>query len=490
MNSFFKNIIKEKNGNLFQLIFFTSLFVFLIFIMKNAFSVDFFLDDFFFLKVGKADSIIEFINFFSPIKDYFYRPIPTELFYLIINLTQQNLFIAHSIVFIFYFIGLIFLFKSSEILTKNRTFSYIFIFIYAISYTHVFQLYQLATFIEIALFTFLSISFYFYLKKKYLLSFLFFIFALMSKETAVLFPILLFLYEVIFNRKIKKHMILRISLLFIISAIFVLIYKHATSSVLVLENYKIIMDPKLILNNSIWYLLWGLGIPNFVPNYIQSIFFKPTPDFWNLLSDDRIRFYFYILILYYSLLIPLILIIIYRAKRNAYKLISALILLGVLFFIFLAPTIPTIHRWIVRLTIPMIFISAIYAVIIYLSYKRGGFVRFVSLITIILYFVLSSISITIHEQSGLFLMNSQTIKNFRSHLTKNEEAIKNFNTIYFVSSSDKNYGGSIELKNMLGSYYFTDTFFPNENKIIIYGHDERFIPRHSFVIESKDIAQW
>lgn len=480
-------LIDMLSRNKVTSIFFLCLFFFIVLLMQNAFKVQFFLDDYFFLKVGKADSLSDVVRFFSPYKDYFYRPVPTEIFYFIINLVNRNLIITHSIVFVTYFLGLIFLYKSSLEISKNKIFSYILTFLYAINFTHVFQLYQVATYIEICLFTFLCGSFYFYIKKRYFLSILFYILALMSKESAVLFPALILLLEVILIRKFDKHFFLRLGLFGILSVIFVLIFKYATSQVLLIDTYKIILEPNLIFNNSMWYFLWAIGVPNFVPNYIQSIFFKPLPDFWNLFLANDIKHFFYSFILFYFILISGFLIT-FLENNKKIKYLLLIIGLIILFYLFISPTIPTIHRWMVRLTVPLIFISCINAIIIYLLYQKAGFYRLVSIVLLVLYTYLNVMGIKIHESSGLFLLNTQTINNFDEYVKKNKNEIDKFNTIYFVDSSpDENYGGSEEIKNMLGSDYFTDTFFPNQNKKIIYGHEVKIIPEGSFVIKSGDL---
>jgi hypothetical protein len=142
------------------------------------------------------------------------------------------------------------------------------------------------------------------------------------------------------------------------------------------------------------------------------------------------------------------------------------------------------------LTIPSIFLCLIIALPIYLGIKQKNFLRLVSLIVLILYVFMNIIGIKLHESSGLFEMNSQTIRTARKYFKENKSSITGLGTIYFVDSSKKNSGGSEELKNMFGGDYFVDTFFPNQKIIIIYGHKQRKIPPHSFVIYSNDILKW
>lgn len=485
-----KNISTYIKKNNSEIIFFGFLFTFILLLMKGAFAVDIYVDDFFFFKISKANSIPEFLNFFSPFRDYFYRPIPTELYYFLLNKFNQNLILAHSISFSTYFIGLIFIFKSTKFISKNLLFSYLFTFIYAINFTHVFQLYQLNTYQEICLLTFLSISFYLFISKKWVLSLLFYVFALMSKETAILFPVLIIGYELFKTRKVEKRH-LKIFLPFlIVSIIFIIFYYLSSLNVSEIDTYKIILSPKLIINNTIWYLLWSMGVPNFIPNYIQSIFFKPLPEFWNLMTSSQIKHYFYLLIIFYSLFFPLFISVILKQKKLAIRYLSLILILLFFFLLFLSPTIPIIHRWMVRLTVPLLFISAVYALVIYLGLKQDRFLKSISVMVLSLYVVISIVGIRIHESSGLFEMNSSTIRNARSYFKDYRQSINKFNTIYFVDTSKYDFGGSEEIKNMLGGDFFVDTFFPDKKINIIYGHENKIIPPHSFVISSDDILKW
>ncbi len=307
-------------------------------LFKNAYSISFFLDDFFFLDIGHANNLWQFLNFFSPFKNYFYRPIPTETFYFIINYFGQDLIIAHTIVFVVYIIGVFYLLKITFFITQKRLFSYLLVFFYAINTVHIFQLYQLATFIEIALFTFLIVSFYYFITQKIFISLLFFIIALMSKETALLYPIFLFAYTY-FTEKVTNNFIKLLGLMFFISIIFLLIYHQSSqTAITTTDTYTIQLNPHLLLNNTVWYLLWSLGLPNFVPDYIKSIFFNPLPSFWNLMTDSTIRHYFYLLIAYFALFVPTYIVVLLRANNIQQKKILILTGFGLFFFlVFISP---------------------------------------------------------------------------------------------------------------------------------------------------------
>jgi hypothetical protein len=212
-----------------NLIFFLLLFLAIFLVFKNALGMHFMSDDFSFYRVSNAKSIHDFIYFFFPVKSYFFRPIPTEVYYFLIIKSGNNFLLGHLVGFATYFLGLIALFKISLKLTKKEGLSYLFTFMYGISFIHVFQLYMFNTFQEICLFTFLAVSFYLYLQNKLLPSLVFFLLALLSKETAILYPLTLVAYE---SFRTRRFNLIRKNLLFLfLSAVFAIIYKAGVSGV-------------------------------------------------------------------------------------------------------------------------------------------------------------------------------------------------------------------------------------------------------------------
>jgi len=185
-----KKICKENEWIYFLFIFiFISIFI----LFHKAFEINFILDDFIFLKLGKLQSINDFFHVFSPFKTFFYRPIPTEIFYYFINRTGNNIFISHLLVFFGYCVGVFFLYKCIEIITKGRNLSLFITFLYAIHFSHVFQLYELATFIEVSLFLFCTMATYHFLTKKYIPSLVFFYLRTSFKRKLTFFTAIFYL---------------------------------------------------------------------------------------------------------------------------------------------------------------------------------------------------------------------------------------------------------------------------------------------------------
>jgi 4-amino-4-deoxy-L-arabinose transferase-like glycosyltransferase len=242
-------------------IFYPSLFVF----FTN--------DDFFFLKIAQAKSLGDFLNFFNLIKrpDGFgmYRPLTTQVFYF---LGGKNPLAMHIISFIFFF-GIIYLvYKLALELFKNEKVALISAFLYGVSATHFGNLYYLATFQELGMTFFVLLSCLSFLKNKNLLSFIFFILAIMSKETAVITPLLLLLiyfFQKNSRRKAPSFRKLLLCLVPFVICIFAYLlirfrWYGFPSGDSYVWNFSIIKA----INTSFWYLLWSLNIPESLIDFV------------------------------------------------------------------------------------------------------------------------------------------------------------------------------------------------------------------------------
>lgn len=468
--------------------FFASLFTISLLIFKNAFSTYFFNDDFFFLRISRINNINQFVNFFSPIRQVSYKPISQEIFYLLTHFVNENVFIAHCFVFAIYFIGLFYLFKVIALLTKNKILAYLTTLFYAVSFTHVFQLYYLATFQDIAIFTFLCLSFFFFLKEKTVLSLIYFTLALLSKETAILFVPFLVLCKLFL---IKKTKFSKIYPFLFLGLIFIPIYQYGLRYVTSLDNYRIAFNPRLIANNSLWYFFWSLGFPNFTSLYFTSIFRPPITDFWKMLTNfPEIKLYYLLLIIYLSLLGVGIFFYLIKNKNKFIKLINVCLFGLLSFFIFLGPILFFEHRWMVRLAVPLIFISLIQGYIVNLLIKKQGIFTLLGLITVGLYLYLQILGISIHESSSTFLLESRFTKNAKRYFETNKKEILKHKNIYFIDKTKiipMPWGGSEKLKVTLSDQNFIDHYFPKTNLKAVYGFENKSIPKDSYVVNSFDI---
>lgn len=476
--------------------FFVFLFGLVAFSFRTAFSINFFSDDFFFLKISRVNNLSGFLNLFYPDKDYFYRPLATEFFYYVIHLLKENVWLGHGLAFIVFFIGVYYLYRSILHLSGNRILSYIAVLLYAINSVHVFQLYFLATFQEIALFTFLCVSFFHFLKQQYLFSLVAFVFALMSKETAILFPPFLLVFSLMYNRirKINKTKSRSVDWKTLVpylttTLVFALIYKSGISNTVSLENYRMQPDMKLAINNFIWYFLWGLGFPDFTPNYLTSLISYPPPQFWKLLDNfPSIRVYFIALACYLSLFIIASAFYLKKTiKQSKDNFLFILFCLGG-FAIFVGPVLFVFHRWMVRLTVPLIFLVLIQAFIIYAMIKSSGMSRIVGALLMASYVILNIMAIPIYESSSTYLLESRISGNVGKLMDRNRQEIVKYKYIYFKDIPDIDaFGQSRHLKTTLSDQNFLDHYLNGVNIKAVYGFENGNAPNDSYVISSVDL---
>lgn len=468
--------------------FFLLLFAFITFLFRNAFTTYFLNDDFFFLKITRINFFSQFINFFSPIRQYSYKPVSTEVFYFLIHLFNENIFIAHLLGFSIYFIGVYYLFKIILYLSKNKLLSYLTTGFYAINFTHVFQLYYLGTFQEVYLFTFLAISFYKFLVGKNIQAIMFFVLALLSKETAVLFAPFLVVFKLFVNKKIPWRKLLPY---IILGLLFTLTYQYSLKYVTLLENYKIDLNPRLFINNLMWYFLWSLGLPNFTSLYFTSIFKPPIPEFYKiLLNFPEIKTYYLLLISYYVLFISTFVYFFIKQVNKLKQFIYLFILLFIYFFIFLGPILFFQHRWVVRLTLPLVFIVFMQTYFITNFIKKGKFLRILGFFLIALYLYLNILGISIHESSSTFLLESRFTSNAKKYFNQHKKEILKYQYIYFEDKTKiipMPWGGSEKLKVTFGDQNFIDHYFPESKLKAIYGFEDKKIPKDAYIVNSFDI---
>lgn len=247
------------------IIYFPSLFVF----YTN--------DDFFLLKISQANSFSQFINFFNLTKGPdglgMYRPLTIQLFYFLswrfFNLQPM---ILHIISFLVFF-GIIYLIYKLVIdLIGNNKIALISAYLYAVSATHFGHLYYLATFQELGMTLFVLLSCLSFIRRKNVLSLMFFILALMSKETAVITPLLLaliYFYQKIRGfrvRKTKKFILSMMPFALVLTIYMgfrVFSYGFASG-----DSYVWEFSVRKLANTFVWYFVWALNLPETLIDFV------------------------------------------------------------------------------------------------------------------------------------------------------------------------------------------------------------------------------
>jgi len=266
--------------------------VFLIYLpaLANYFSGD----DWFHLRISQISSIQEFINFFSfthtAQSAAFYRPLPTQVFFFVFQkLFGLNAWPYFLFVLICFGYSLYLVYKFAQQQLENKAGSKYFapmaVLIYGISVSNFTRIYFLSAFQEISLVIFSLLCLISFPKNKTKAA-IFFILALMSKETAVVLPILLVLF---YSKKIYKNIISIVPI-----GLILLVYLYLRFMVfggVEGDSYIWNFSPIKVANTLMWYILWSYGAPELLVDYVSSglrlvpKFFTDYPIWWKLITS-------------------------------------------------------------------------------------------------------------------------------------------------------------------------------------------------------------
>lgn len=162
--------------------------------------------------------IVDLSFLFSPVGENvsYYRPIFFLSLAIEAFLFKGQAFGFHLGNIILQILVVIFIFKLLRAMNIDSSLSLLTAFIFSIHPSHSEPVSWISARNEILYSLFGLISFYLYIRGSYL-SFLFFVLSLLSKETAIILPVLIFLYEIIFNGKLEKKRIFFIISFFLLS---------------------------------------------------------------------------------------------------------------------------------------------------------------------------------------------------------------------------------------------------------------------------------
>lgn len=344
----YKFISLKKLNNMFNKFGLLVIIIFSLIIFSPSLGNFFWGDDWYLLRLANITSLREFINFFSflptPQSISFYRPLSTQVFFFAfyqlfgLNATAYHIFqlILFSIsLYLVYLLGEKLLEKSQALLAT---------LFYGISSTNFPRLYYISATQEITMVMFTILGLIFYLKTKYLnlfLSIMFYIFGLMSKETAVVFPIIVFCLDVI-NKKIQWK---RWCILAVITISYLCLHTLNLGSDIT-ESYIFDFNLKKMINTLFWYLSWSLGTPELLVDYISSGFHILPKFFTDFPTQSRL-----IIFLTLTTLFTFIVLIYLSLKRidRFYLFFASFFLIALLPVIFLPW-----HKFSLQLTLPLV----------------------------------------------------------------------------------------------------------------------------------------
>ncbi len=315
-------------------------------------------DDWFHLRVSQITSIPQFLNFFSfqnsPQSTLFYRPLSTQSFFFVF----QTIFGLHPVFFHLFFLCLFALiltqlYRFIAGITKSKQTALLALIIYAFSITNLPRLYFLSGSQEIFLSLFTLLCFNAYLSKTRLpqaLTYFWFLLALLSKETAIFIPIYLFLIDTLF---LKRNSFRRLLPLFIISGFYsLLIYTRLATHLIGDATYVFNFYPKTALNTLMWYVLWALGAPELLVDYIGPGL-RPIPRFYTDFGP-----WAGIILLPLLVLIFLLIFTLFKSRNKLYLIKNQLFFAITVFIISLGPLLllPN-HKFTLEMAVPLIGFS-------------------------------------------------------------------------------------------------------------------------------------
>lgn len=268
--TYFDNVFRRKRLLLVTLISFV--------LYYPSFSNFFFSDDWFHLRITQIHSIREFINFFSfsqtPQFAGSYRPLSTQVFFFIFqSLFGLNPIPYHLFVWGIFVVGLWLLYKVSLEILNSRKAAIIAVLIYGASVTNFTRLYFLSAFQEILMVAFVLGSVLTYLRatskpngfRHYIGVLVFFILALMSKETAIVLPGILILVDWR-RRRLDLKRLLPVVLMGLIYGYLRFVSLGSIAG----QSYVWDFSLKKLGNSLMWYGFWSLGVPEFLVDYVGS----------------------------------------------------------------------------------------------------------------------------------------------------------------------------------------------------------------------------
>ena len=420
------------------LIFFISFLLFF-----PALSTFFTHDDFFLLKIARIDTFRQFLNFFNPVRGPeglgMYRPLGMQIFYLLDwKLFNLNPFWLHAVAFITFFAVIYLVNKLIRLLTGNKIIGITAAFLYAVSASHFAHLYSFGVYVEllVTLFALLScISFIHYIKTKSLkdliITFLYFLGGLFSKETFVVIPfllILIYFYLLVRKKKVlgkPKDIFLALTPFFATIAIYFLMrFKYFGFPQG--DSYVWIFSFR-VFNSLFWYFLWAMNLPEMLVDFVGSGL-RFNPNLFKFYSKEIIPIF---ILFAMQILFLLCAFVKWFRKYQNQKLITLIFSLG-WFAISLAPVIfLPLHKFTYYLTLPMV--SVVLLISILLENTKSVTIKIFFLFT---WLLLSFLTLGLTSKTHWMTQGPKIAKYIHHYLLENQNLTRDYQEIVFYDTKE------------------------------------------------------
>lgn len=395
-------------------------------------------DDWFHLRVSQITNLQQFLNFFSFSKTAqsiaFYRPLPTQVFFFVFQkLFGLNPLPYHIFVLACFAFSLTLVYRLAKFIFKSDKSAWLTMIIYGFSVSNFTRLYFLSAFQEIALVIFSLLTIINYLEGKKNKSLIFFVLALLSKETAVVLPLILFFLDWA-KEKINLKKIIPYALI-LIPYLYLRLFHFGG---VVGDSYIWNLSPLKAVNTLMWYVLWSIGAPELLVDYVGSGL-RPIPRFF---TDYPV---WWMVIL--GLLIPTILFLGYLFVKNYKKINKLFLSVIILFVLSLGPVLflPQ-HKFSLELGLPLVWFSLAVA---WLLPQKGKITLGFLILYLALNFSMNYLTYTRHYSVGSAKISQRIFAYFSEHY-QTEPKNSYFEFINDTGDYGAAWGSSKQISNAVG----------------------------------------
>ena len=419
-------------------------------------------DDWFHLRISQIGNLHEFFDFFSFLPNQhsatFYRPLSTQVFFFIFQkLFGLNAGPYYLFVFLVFGFSLWLVYRLARIVFKNKKQSLLALVFYAFSVTHFTRLYFLSAFQEILMTVFVLSAVLTYFKKPSwktnLLTSFFFILALLSKETAVVLPLILILFDW-FNDCFRPKRLIPILLILFPYLYFRFFHFGQVSG----DSYLWDFSVRKFLNTFFWYALWSFGAPELLVDYVSGglrilpRFFSDFP-FWSKI----------VLSLIGSTLTSFAILFVANLKKVKVK--KVLLFLGIFFLALLPVLFLPRHKFTLELTLPMVSFSFLLAEICLTKHS------WLTTVFISLYIILNLSMNRLTYQTHYTVSRSQIAKKVYHYFIRNYPQYPE--GCYFEFTNDQEVGNKIwgvskQVAFAVGDDNFFQVLYHNQKVKVFY----------------------
>lgn len=448
-----------RNDKLFLAVIVISCFI----LFLPGFFTYFHQDDFIHLSFSQnLNQVISAFNIFQKGEFPFYRPIPTQLYFSIMkNIFGINPFGYHLVNFLIFSLNILLVYRLVKLITDNKIISNIASIFFAVNSTHFAPLFSPAYVHELfyVLFGVLTAdNFLRWVKNSksnhYIFSILFFILALMSKETAVVLPGIVFLAYWFTERNRKLDTVIK--MFFPFTAILgIYLFAHFYFYGIASGTSYFLIFGKPTLNILAWYLLWAASTPNILIDFIGPGL-RISPVFSQVAGfQGIIYFIFFPLLFTIGILMSGVTISKMLKEKNIRDL--RLIILGLLWFI--VGMIPLIifplHKLATEQAFSLVGLSLALGVMLTGFGKSENKYKILTVVFIGIYLVIAINSILLARRTHWIVRSAQQAQNTISYLKYNYPNLSDNATIYFKDGEIKiaPYGSSRQIFQATGNGY-------------------------------------